>query len=74
MTGASGIDPTTLEWTARKFRQFGLTHFLGSHCTGIEAVYRIRAAAALDRATCVVGAVGSSFTLGVGIDPVRLAR
>lgn len=67
-------DDTTLEWTARKLREFGLTYFRGSHCTGIEAVYRIREDAGLDRATCVVGAVGSSFELGGGIDPVRIAR
>jgi hypothetical protein len=47
---------------------------LGAHCTGLEAVYRIRKIACLDRATAVVGAVGSSFTLGRGLDPRRLAR
>ena len=67
-------DDAVLEWTAAKFREFGLKHFLGSHCTGIEAVYRIRDAAGLDRATCVVGAVGSGFSLRGGIDPARIAR
>lgn len=67
-------DDKTLEWTAMKFREFGLEHFLGSHCTGIEAVYRIREAANLERATCVVGAVGSRFVLGEGLAPGRLAR
>jgi hypothetical protein len=63
-----------IEWTARKLRGFGLEYLLGAHCTGLEAVYRIRKIARLDRATAVVGAVGSSFTLGRGIDPLRVAR
>ncbi len=49
-------------------------NLLGAHCTGLEAVYRIRKIARLDRATAVVGAVGSSFTLGRGLDPRRVAR
>jgi 7,8-dihydropterin-6-yl-methyl-4-(beta-D-ribofuranosyl)aminobenzene 5'-phosphate synthase len=63
-----------LEWTAGKLREFGLRHFLGAHCTGIEAVYRLRGSLGLSRETAVVGAVGSSFTLGKGIDPLALAR
>jgi 7,8-dihydropterin-6-yl-methyl-4-(beta-D-ribofuranosyl)aminobenzene 5'-phosphate synthase len=47
---------------------------LGAHCTGIEAVYRLRALVGLARTTAVVGAVGSSFTLGKGIDALALAR
>jgi 7,8-dihydropterin-6-yl-methyl-4-(beta-D-ribofuranosyl)aminobenzene 5'-phosphate synthase len=63
-----------LEWTAGKLREFGLRHFLGAHCTGIEAVYRLRGSLGLSRQTAVIGAVGSSFTLGKGIDPLALAR
>jgi 7,8-dihydropterin-6-yl-methyl-4-(beta-D-ribofuranosyl)aminobenzene 5'-phosphate synthase len=63
----------SLEWTAGKLREFGLQHFLGAHCTGIEAVYRIRSLAGLTRRTAVVGAVGSSFTLGKGIDALSIA-
>lgn len=63
----------TLEWTAGKLREFGLKHLLGAHCTGIEAVYRLRALVNLTRRTAVVGAVGSSFTLGRGIDARSLA-
>lgn len=63
----------TLEWTASKLREFGLQQFLGAHCTGIEAVYRLRALLGLTRATAVVGAVGSSFTLGTGITALSLA-
>lgn len=62
-----------LEWTATKLREFGLQHLLGAHCTGIEAVYRIRSLAGLTRRTAVVGAVGSSFTLGKGISALAIA-
>lgn len=62
-----------LGWTAGKLREFGLQHLLGAHCTGIEAVYRLRSLLSLTRRTAVVGAVGSSFTLGKGIDPLALA-
>lgn len=63
----------TLEWTGSKLREFGLQQLLGAHCTGIEAVYRLRALVGLTRSTAVVGAVGSSFTLGKGITALSLA-
>lgn len=63
-----------LDWTARRLREFDLGYLLGAHCTGLEAVYRIRRLAHLSRETAVVGAVGSSFTLEKGIDPLSLAR
>lgn len=63
-----------VEWTASKLKELGLAHLLGAHCTGIEAVYRLRKIAGLDRKTAVVGAVGSSFSLDRGIDPLALAR
>ena len=63
-----------LEWTAMKLKEFGLVHLLGAHCTGIEAVFRIRQRAGLTRKTGVVAAIGSSFSLEGGIDPLDLAR
>ncbi|MCI0525501.1 MAG: MBL fold metallo-hydrolase [Acidobacteria bacterium] len=68
------LDDDKLDWTAGKLKEFGVRHFLGAHCTGIEAVYRIRQQAELNRRSCVVGAVGSSFDLEKGIDPLPLAR
>jgi 7,8-dihydropterin-6-yl-methyl-4-(beta-D-ribofuranosyl)aminobenzene 5'-phosphate synthase len=68
------FDDTKLNWTANKLREFGIQHFLGAHCTGIEAVYRIRQRARLKRESSVVSAVGSSFTLEKGIDPLSLAH
>ena len=67
-------DEKTLTWTAGKLREFGLQHLLATHCTGIEAAFRLRELVHLTRATAVVAAVGSSFSLERGIDPLRLAR
>lgn len=63
-----------LAWTAGKLREFGLAHFVGAHCTGLEAVYRFRRDVGLGRAECVVGAVGATFELGKGISPGPIAR
>jgi 7,8-dihydropterin-6-yl-methyl-4-(beta-D-ribofuranosyl)aminobenzene 5'-phosphate synthase len=63
-----------LSWTASKLREVNVRYLLGAHCTGIEAVYRIRQLAGLNRKTAVVGAVGSSFTLGAGLEARQLAQ
>jgi 7,8-dihydropterin-6-yl-methyl-4-(beta-D-ribofuranosyl)aminobenzene 5'-phosphate synthase len=68
------LDDEHLDWTADKLRAFGLQNLLGAHCTGLEAVYRIRARAGLGRQACAVGSVGSSFELAKGIEPGRLAH
>jgi 7,8-dihydropterin-6-yl-methyl-4-(beta-D-ribofuranosyl)aminobenzene 5'-phosphate synthase len=67
-------DEAALAWTAERMREAGVKHLLGAHCTGLEAVYRLRALAGLDRRTAVVGAVGSSYSSATGIDPLWLAR
>jgi 7,8-dihydropterin-6-yl-methyl-4-(beta-D-ribofuranosyl)aminobenzene 5'-phosphate synthase len=64
----------TLAWTAGRMKALGVRHLLGAHCTGIEAVYRLRELAGLTRATAVVGAVGATYTHGKGIDATMLAR
>lgn len=64
----------SLDWTGAKLREFGLANLLGAHCTGIESVFRLRERVGLSRRTCVVGAVGSEFTLEQGIDPLKIAR
>lgn len=69
-----GADDERLAWTAAHLRELGLGHFLGAHCTGVEAVFRIRQLAGLTRRTAVVSAVGSTFTLGSGLDARALAR
>lgn len=63
-----------IEWTGAKMREFGVEHVLGAHCTGINAVRLLRDSAGLGRSTSVVGAVGSTFTLGDGIQLGLLNR
>ena len=65
---------SALAWTATRLRSAHLGYLLGAHCTGIEAVYRIRELAALDRKRAVVAAIGSSFDASKGIDPLSLAQ
>ena len=55
-------------------REYGVQHFLGAHCTGVEAVYRIRQLNHMPREHCVVGAVGATFDLQHGISPGLIAR
>ena len=63
-----------LDWTADRMKDFKVANLMGAHCTGIEAVYRIRERLGLPRASAVVGSVGSSFVLGEGIHPGPLAK
>ena len=68
------LDDERLDWTADKLKEDGIENLVGAHCTGLEAVYRMRARLGLSRAHAVVGAVGATFQLGKGIDPLVLAR
>ena len=63
-----------VDWTADKLRKSRLRYLIGAHCTGIEAVYRLRKRMGLDRKTAVVGAVGATFNLADGIHPGRIAQ
>ena len=67
-------DDKHLAWTATQLKAFGVQQLVGAHCTGIEAVYRIREFAGLTRQTCMVGAVGASYSLANGINAGRVAR
>jgi 7,8-dihydropterin-6-yl-methyl-4-(beta-D-ribofuranosyl)aminobenzene 5'-phosphate synthase len=64
----------TLAWTAGRLAPMHVAHFIGAHCTGIDALFRLRTLLALDRRTAVVGAVGASFELGKGISPGDIAQ
>ena len=64
----------TLAWTAGKMKVMGVQYLLGAHCTGIEAVYRLRQLVGLTRATAAVAGVGATYATGAGIDPTVLAR
>jgi 7,8-dihydropterin-6-yl-methyl-4-(beta-D-ribofuranosyl)aminobenzene 5'-phosphate synthase len=68
------LDDEKLRWTAAKLKEFGLSNFLGAHCTGIEAVYRIRDLTGLDRKRAAVAAVGAVYDLDKGLDPGSIAR
>ena len=68
------LDDEHLEWTAAKLKEFGVQNFLGAHCTGIEATYRIRELCGLSRKTAAVAAVGGGFTLGEGIHPGSISK
>lgn len=70
---ASASD-ATLDWTAGKLVDIGVENFVGAHCTGLEPVYRFRQLVDLGREQAVVGAVGATFSLDNGIDPLRIAR
>jgi 7,8-dihydropterin-6-yl-methyl-4-(beta-D-ribofuranosyl)aminobenzene 5'-phosphate synthase len=61
-------------WTGSKMREFGVEHVVGAHCTGINAVAGLREAGHLSRQTAVVGTVGSTFTIGKGIQRGMLNR
>lgn len=63
-----------VNWTADEFKQFKVANLLGAHCTGIEAVYRLRSRAGMSRKSAVVGTVGSTFTLNDGVDTGALAK
>jgi 7,8-dihydropterin-6-yl-methyl-4-(beta-D-ribofuranosyl)aminobenzene 5'-phosphate synthase len=68
------LDDENLKWTAGKLREFGTQNFLGAHCTGIEATYRIRELCGLSRKTAAVAAVGAEFNLREGIKPGNISK
>jgi 7,8-dihydropterin-6-yl-methyl-4-(beta-D-ribofuranosyl)aminobenzene 5'-phosphate synthase len=67
-------DEAHLAWTASQLKRFGVQQIVGAHCTGIEAVYRLRELSGLTRQSCMVGAVGASYSLDKGINPLRIAK
>jgi 7,8-dihydropterin-6-yl-methyl-4-(beta-D-ribofuranosyl)aminobenzene 5'-phosphate synthase len=63
----------TVDWTAATLKTYDVANLLAGHCSGLEATYKLRQVLGLTRKTAVVSAVGSSYTLGKGIDPRKLA-
>ena len=61
------------DWTGAQLRRLWVRYLLAGHCTGIDATWRLRAALGLTRKTAPVSSVGSSFTLGKGIQPGDIA-
>jgi 7,8-dihydropterin-6-yl-methyl-4-(beta-D-ribofuranosyl)aminobenzene 5'-phosphate synthase len=77
VVGGLHLFPATdeqLNWTGDKLKEFKVANLLGAHCTGIEAVFRLRERIGLTRKSAVVGSVGSTFTLADGIRPGALAK
>ena len=68
------LDDDKLAWTAQKLKEFGVQNFLGAHCTGIEATYRIRQLNGLARKNAAVAAVGATFDLKDGLNPGMIAH
>ena len=67
-------DEKTLSWTAGELKRFEVKELVGAHCTGIESVYRLRTLVGLNRQTCMVGVVGTTYSLARGIEPGRIAK
>ena len=63
-----------LTWTAGKLDDFGVSKIMGAHCTGIDSLYALRELLGLNRADAVVGSVGDSFDLELGIKAGIIAR
>lgn len=64
----------TLAWTAAKLKDQDLRVLMGAHCTGVEALYRIRTLAGLTRANSSTGAVGSRYSIEKGLEAGTIAR
>jgi 7,8-dihydropterin-6-yl-methyl-4-(beta-D-ribofuranosyl)aminobenzene 5'-phosphate synthase len=62
-----------VDWTGVQLRRLGVRYLLAGHCTGVEATWRLRAKLGLSRKTAPVSSVGSSFTLGKGIQAGEIA-
>lgn len=63
----------TVGWTATTLKSYDVANLLAGHCSGLEATYKLRQVLGLSRKTAVVSAVGSSYTLGKGLDARKLA-
>lgn len=63
-----------LDWTADQMKEFKVSNLIGAHCTGIEAVYHLREKLGAPRGSVVVGGIGSTYVLGEGVHPGKLAQ
>ena len=63
-----------LNWTGDKLKEFKVANLVGAHCTGIEALYKLRERIGLTRKSALVGSVGGSYSLASGIVPAGLER
>lgn len=63
-----------LAWTAKMLGGFHVARILGAHCTGIEAVHRLRGLLGLSRRDCVVATIGATFDLRDGVHTGAIAQ
>ena len=70
----AGASDAMLRQTSEELGKKSLGHFLGSHCTGVECVYRVREHAGLGRSRALVGAIGTRFVSGEEITPGNINR
>lgn len=68
------LDEESLAWTARELKPKGIDHFMGAHCTGLEATWSLRQKLGLSREQMVNGAVGGRFVYGEGLHPTMIAQ
>ena len=59
-------DDKTIQWTAGKLKEFQIQNLIGTHCTGIDTLYKLRALLGLNSKTATVGPVGSNFIIRDG--------
>tara|TARA_B100001057_G_scaffold237884_1_gene238178 strand:+ start:1123 stop:2064 length:942 start_codon:yes stop_codon:yes gene_type:complete len=55
------LEDEKIEWTANKLKEFGVSNFVGAHCTGINATYKIRNFMGLTSREVLVGSVGTKI-------------
>ena len=68
------ISDEDLSLTGQKLKTYGVTTFVGAHCTGIDAVYYLKQALEMEKHYGVVGAVGTVYEYGKGIMAGRLSK
>jgi 7,8-dihydropterin-6-yl-methyl-4-(beta-D-ribofuranosyl)aminobenzene 5'-phosphate synthase len=68
------LDEEALAWTAAELEPNGIDHFMGAHCTGLEATWSLRGKLGLSRKQMVNGAVGARFVYGEGLHPTMIAQ
>ncbi|WP_323844985.1 MBL fold metallo-hydrolase [Microbulbifer magnicolonia] len=67
-------DDDQLRWTAIELKKSGIEHFVGAHCTGIEATHTLREHLGLPRNQMLNGSVGTIYSLSDGIEPTWIVR
>ncbi len=67
-------DEKTLAWTAGQLKSRGVRVVMGTHCTGLEAVYRLRELMGLSRENSSAGSVGASYSVERGLEMGPIAR